>query len=212
MAVFARSMDGTNRWSAQAHPRSGVHRRLGTRDLYQSRSAQADLAKFNIKTRIAKDDNEEKSTDDPPRELQPVAPPHPRPTYSPFIDDIIVRPEYLPEFLPKLNALMDKYALIYTIAGHIGNGNFHIIPLMKMTDPKKPPDYRRAFPKVYDLVFQYHGSMTAEHNDGLIRSPFLKQMYGPEVYTLFEEVKIFDPRGIFNPGKVGSSLPMPCNI
>ena len=50
--------------------------------------------------------------------------------------------------------------------------------------------------------------MTAEHNDGLIRSPYLKQMYGEEVYKLFEKVKrIFDPDNIFNPGKkVGASL------
>ena len=176
----------------------------------KARSAQADLAKFNIKTRIAKDDNEEKKYWTIRRESFNLLRHHihGRRT-APFIDDIIVRPEYLPEFLPKLNALMEKYALIYTIAGHIGNGNFHIIPLMKMTDPKSRLIIAELSQKVYDLVFQYHGSMTAEHNDGLIRSPFLKQMYGPEVYTLFEEVKkIFDPRGIFNPGKkVGSSLP-----
>ncbi|MEK7479343.1 MAG: FAD-linked oxidase C-terminal domain-containing protein, partial [Patescibacteria group bacterium] len=52
------------------------------------------------------------------------------------------------------------------------------------------------------------GSMTAEHNDGIIRSPYLKKMYGERVYALFEEVKnIFDPLGIFNPGKkVGASV------
>jgi len=55
---------------------------------------------------------------------------------------------------------------------------------------------------VYDLVLKYDGSITAEHNDGLIRGPWVKQQYGEEVYELFRRVKqIFDPKGIFNPGK-----------
>ncbi len=127
---------------------------------------------------------------------------------APFIDDIIVPPGSLPEFLPELEEVMGKYDLVYTIAGHIGEGNFHIIPLMNLsrTDAKKV--IRELTRDVYRLVFKYGGSMTAEHNDGLIRSPYLKQMYGEEVYELFEEVKrIFDPKGIFNPGKkVGASL------
>jgi FAD/FMN-containing dehydrogenase len=122
----------------------------------------------------------------------------------PFIDDIIVRPEHLPDFLPRVNAVLDKYKkyLIYTIAGHPGDGNFHIIPLMDL----KKPEVRDLIPKIaeeiYDLVFEYGGSITAEHNDGLIRGSYLQKMFGVKVYKLFEEVKkIFDPQNIFNPGK-----------
>ena len=56
--------------------------------------------------------------------------------------------------------------------------------------------------KVYTLVHEFHGTITAEHNDGLIRTPFVKMQYGEEVYKLFEETKkIWDPKSIFNPGK-----------
>jgi len=56
--------------------------------------------------------------------------------------------------------------------------------------------------KVYKLVLQYRGSITAEHNDGLIRTPYLEEMYGSTIVGLFKEVKtIFDPLNIFNPGK-----------
>ena len=55
---------------------------------------------------------------------------------------------------------------------------------------------------VYDLVMRYHGSITAEHNDGLIRTPFLTKMYDQEIISIFREIKkIFDPQNIFNPGK-----------
>src|SRR3989338_8734424 len=121
---------------------------------------------------------------------------------APFIDDIIVRPDVLPEFLPKLRALMSEYELIYTMAGHIGDGNFHIIPLMDLTDPKSRGIIQELGKKVYDLVFEYGGSMSAEHNDGLVRGPYLETMYGKEVYGLFKQLKnIFDPTNIFNPHK-----------
>jgi len=125
-----------------------------------------------------------------------------------FIDDVIVRPEYLPEFLPKLRAILDKYKLFYTIAGHAGDGNFHVIPLMDMHNKKNKEVILPISKEVYELVHQYHGSITAEHNDGIIRTPFLEQMYGPEIVGLFKKVKnIFDPQNILNPGKkVGGSF------
>ncbi len=128
---------------------------------------------------------------------------------APFIDDFAVEPKYLPEFLPKLNAIFVKYhGLIYTVAGHVGDGNFHVIPLMKIEDPKQREIIPQLGKEVYDLVLQYHGTITAEHNDGIIRTPYLKQMYGEEVNKLFEETKkIFDPNNIFNPGKkVGGTM------
>jgi FAD/FMN-containing dehydrogenase len=55
---------------------------------------------------------------------------------------------------------------------------------------------------VYALVLRYKGSITAEHNDGIIRTPYLEQMYGAEVCALFAQTKhIFDPKNIFNPNK-----------
>ena len=129
---------------------------------------------------------------------------------APFIDDIIVTPDKLPEFLPKLNAILDKYSkyMIYTIAGHVGDGNFHIIPLMDLSDAKAREIIPILADEVYALVFQYKGSITAEHNDGLIRSPYLAKMYGDKIYSLFTEIKdVFDPRGIFNPHKkIGATI------
>lgn len=121
---------------------------------------------------------------------------------APFIDDLSVRPEYLPEFLPKLYSILDEYDLIYTVAGHVGDGNFHIIPLM---------DYKRAdfahivhelSERVYTLVGEYHGSITGEHNDGLVRTPYLHKMFSADMLSLFDHIKdIFDPQRIFNPHK-----------
>lgn len=121
---------------------------------------------------------------------------------APFIDDFVVRPEYLPEFIPKLYDILDEYKLLYTINGHVGNGNFHIIPLMDFSRPDFTDLINEISERVYTLIGAYHGSITGEHNDGLIRTPYLNKMFGPEMLNVFTEIKeIFDPHRIFNPHK-----------
>lgn len=127
---------------------------------------------------------------------------------APFIDDVVVRPEFLPEFLPKMRSILDRYKLIYTIAGHAGNGNFHIIPLMDMTKKENHDLIPIVSEEIFDLVKSYEGSFTGEHNDGIIRTPYLEKMYGAQIVALFQKTKdIFDPLNIFNPGKkVGGTI------
>lgn len=127
---------------------------------------------------------------------------------APFIDDIAVNPEYLPEYLPKLIKILDSYNLLYTIAGHLGNGNFHVIPLMELSEIGDGEKLLEISDKVYDLALQYNASLTAEHNDGIIRTPYLEKQFGSEMIQLFSQVKnIFDPLNIFNPKKkVGGTL------
>ena len=177
--------------------------------LEKAKRSAAALAPLGVPTRVTRDAREAEKYWVVRRESFNLLRKHLRgKRTAPFIDDIVVRPEFLPEFLPRLRAILEEYRIIYTVAGHIGDGNFHIIPLMDMRDPKT----RRIIPelsdRVYDLVLEYKGSITGEHNDGIIRTPYLRRMYGEKVCKLFEEVKrIFDPQNIMNPGKkVGGTL------
>ncbi|MFA5004037.1 MAG: FAD-binding oxidoreductase [Candidatus Saccharimonadales bacterium] len=121
---------------------------------------------------------------------------------APFIDDLVVNPQYLTDFLPKIQKIIKKYKLFATIAGHMGDGNFHIIPLMKIEDPKERAKLLPAMKEVNNLVLHYRGSLSGEHNDGLVRGPWLEQQFGKPIVDLFREVKhIFDPANIFNPHK-----------
>jgi FAD/FMN-containing dehydrogenase len=116
----------------------------------------------------------------------------------------VVPPSTYPQFLPELNALLAAYEdkFIYTVAGHIGDGNFHIIPLMDLNKPESRQVILELAPKVYDLVIKYGGTTTGEHNDGIIRTPYVRKLFGDELYALFEETKrLFDPLDILNPGK-----------
>lgn len=121
---------------------------------------------------------------------------------APFIDDLVVNPPHLVEFWPQIRQIIKKYKLMATIAGHMGDGNFHIIPLMKLEDPADRAKLLPAMKEVNELVLKYGGSLSGEHNDGLVRGPWLEQMYGPEIVALFRQSKaIMDPTGIFNPHK-----------
>ena len=121
---------------------------------------------------------------------------------APYIDDFIVPPEHLPEFLPQLQEIIKKYKLFATIAGHMGDGNFHVIPLMKIEDPKERAKLEPSQKEVNELVLKYGGSISGEHNDGMVRGPWLEQQYGPTVLGYMKEIKhIYDPQNIFNPKK-----------
>lgn len=121
---------------------------------------------------------------------------------TPFVDDFSVKPEQLSEFLPKLYSLLESYKITPTLAGHVGDGNFHIIPLMDLKLEEEKKKIPIVLGKFADLVKQYGGTLTAEHNDGLIRTPYLESQYGVKVVKLFENLKdIFDSKNIFNPGK-----------
>lgn len=121
---------------------------------------------------------------------------------APFIDDFVVPPEHLPEFLPQLRKIIKKYKLMATIAGHVGDGNFHVIPLMKFEDWSERVKIEPAMREVNMLVLKYKGSLSGEHNDGLVRGPWLEQMYGKQIVGLFRQTKeIFDPTNLFNPHK-----------
>jgi hypothetical protein len=67
--------------------------------------------------------------------------------------------------------------------------------------------------QVSDLVLEFGGALSAEHGDGLVRSPFQRKMFGPIIYDAFCEIKrTFDESGVFNPGKIVNAPPITHNL
>jgi len=121
---------------------------------------------------------------------------------APYIDDLIVPPKNLPEFLPEFKEILERYKLNYTIAGHMGDGNFHVIPIMDFAQAEERAKIEPSLKECIALVKKYDGSISGEHNDGLVRGPFLKLMYGDKMFSYFTQIKqLFDPDNIFNPHK-----------
>ena len=119
----------------------------------------------------------------------------------PFIEDAIVPPENLDEFIIGAYALFEKYGVEACVYGHAGDGNMHIRPLMDMKDKADLAKIDNIADDFYRMVISLGGSTTAEHGDGILRVPYLKKQFGP-LYDIFVRIKdIFDPKGILNPGK-----------
>ncbi|MCR4325915.1 MAG: FAD-binding oxidoreductase [Patescibacteria group bacterium] len=177
--------------------------------LQKAEQAQAALHGLAVRTEIEKSERQAAKFWAMRRESFNLLRKHmPGMTAASFIEDIVVHPEDYPKFLPELEALLSQYNFTFTIAGHIGDGNFHIYPFIDMDSSKNRQTIMELQPKVYDLVLKYHGSITGEHNDGIIRTPYLTRMFGEDVVKLFTEVKhIFDPLDVLNPGKkVGGTM------
>ena len=173
--------------------------------LKKAHQAEAAIAHLKLQTSVKKDEKEAEKYWIVRRESFALLRKNSNGLYAaPFIDDFVVPPDSYPEFLPALNAILSEYSkdFIYTIAGHIGNGNFHIIPLMDLSKPEIRKIILELSPKVYELVIKHGGTTTGEHNDGIIRTPYLPMLFGEKMIELFKETKdIFDPENIFNPGK-----------
>ena len=119
----------------------------------------------------------------------------------PFIEDTIVPLAHYGEFVSALEAVLEDYDMTYTYAGHIGEGSIRLIPLVNRK-PESVHDIIELEGRVNDLVLAFQGSISVDHNDGIIRTPYLEQQYGREMVDLFLQTKnIFDPFNIFNRGK-----------
>ncbi len=125
-----------------------------------------------------------------------------------FLEDTIVPLEHYGDYLAALEGILSDYDMVYTYAGHIGAGSIRLVPLVNMEKEGAAEMVMEVETRVNDLVIAFGGSISVDHNDGIIRTPYLEQFFGPEMYTLFARVKeLFDPLNIFNPGKkVGGTM------
>ncbi|MFQ5878151.1 MAG: FAD-binding and (Fe-S)-binding domain-containing protein [Acidobacteriota bacterium] len=117
-----------------------------------------------------------------------------------FIEDAAVRPEQMAEFVGRLKALLAKYELSAAIFGHAGDCNLHCNPLMNPKEPRDLAVMESLAGEFVDLVVGMGGSLSGEHGDGRLRSPFLRRAYGPLADVFGEVKRLFDPQGLLNPG------------
>ncbi len=118
-------------------------------------------------------------------------------------EDIVFPRTYLSEALPELREIAKKYDLLMAVFGHIGDGNLHVNLLYDKRNREEEERAERAVDEVFELALRYQGSITGEHGVGLTKKKFLKWQFGEEGYELLKGIKLlFDPKNLFNPGKV----------
>ena len=120
-----------------------------------------------------------------------------------FIEDAAVRPAQLPEYVAGLQKIMGALALEASYYGHAASGLLHVRPVLDMHDESDRKKFRQVADDTAALVKHFKGSLSAEHGVGIARAEYMRDQLGDELLGLQREIKrTFDPKNIFNPGKI----------
>ena len=130
-----------------------------------------------------------------------------------FVEDTAVAPEKLSEFIGRFLALLKNHGTTAGIYAHASVGCLHVRPVVNMKTEDGVRQFEAIANDVAALVLEFGGALSGEHGDGLVRGPFMRQMFGPVLYEAFREIKrAFDPEGLLNPGKIVDSPPLTSNL
>jgi len=126
-----------------------------------------------------------------------------------FIEDTAVRVEDLPAYIKDFKALLSIHNLECVYHAHIGSGELHLRPLLDLKKEKDVDLFYKIALETAKLVKKYNGSLSGEHGDGRLRGEFIPLMLGPHNYQLLSDLKnCWDPKHLFNPGKIIETPPM----
>jgi FAD/FMN-containing dehydrogenase/Fe-S oxidoreductase len=120
-----------------------------------------------------------------------------------FVEDQTVPLEHLGHYMTKLREeVFPKHGIRAAIYGHASKGLVHTRPFVNTKDPKDLQIIKEVAEEINSYVISIGGAVSGEHNDGLDRVNFIKDMYGEALYEVFRKLKTqFDPNSILNPGK-----------
>lgn len=119
------------------------------------------------------------------------------------IEDTAVPPEKLPAYIAALRGLLARAGLRACFYGHAASGLLHVRPVLDLGSAADQRKFRQITADVAALVRDFDGSFAAEHGVGIARTEFLEAQVGAATLGLMREIKrAFDPRDVFNPGKV----------
>ena len=120
-----------------------------------------------------------------------------------FIEDAAVRPGQLPEYVRGLQSIMKPLGLKASYYGHAASGLLHVRPVLDLHSASDLKKFRQIANETSTLVRQFKGSLSAEHGVGTARTEYMREQLGDELLGVMREIKrAFDPKNIFNPGKI----------
>lgn len=141
--------------------------------------------------------------DSRPQSARPVA----------FIEDCAIPVQHLGDFVREVERILAAHGTEGGIYAHASAGCLHIRPILNLKTARGMTDLRSISEAVLALTLKLGGAMSSEHGDGLARSEFLEQTYGPELMDAMRLLKrAADPHNILNPGKIIDAPKMDTNL
>ncbi len=118
-------------------------------------------------------------------------------------EDIVVPRSKIPDMVRKINAMRAETGLIMASFGHAGDGNIHFNIMLDKKDKAQLKKAEDAVDALFDYTLELGGTISGEHGIGITKAPYMGKEIGPVELDLMKKIKkVFDPRGILNPGKI----------
>jgi glycolate oxidase len=121
------------------------------------------------------------------------------------LEDIVVPLAQIPDLMPELERLSQKYSVLIPCYGHAGDGNLHATVIKQPETPME--EWEEKLPAIlqelYLVVAQLGGTISGEHGVGSKRREYLPLVMDEPLIELHRRIKrAFDPNHILNPGKI----------
>lgn len=119
-------------------------------------------------------------------------------------EDTVVPRFELPKLLNHVKSVGDKYGFKSVCYGHAGDGNLHVnIIKGDLSDEQWNDELPVAIREIFERVVELGGTLSGEHGIGLVQRPYMDIAFSEKSLELMREIKrVFDPKGILNPGKI----------
>ena len=120
-----------------------------------------------------------------------------------YLEDTAVPVEHLPQFMKEFRRYLKENNREAGFYGHAGAACLHVRPILNLREESDRDFLVESTLYIAGLLKKFGGALSGEHGDGLTRSWMNKEMFGDNVYKLFQDLKsVFDPKQLMNPGKV----------
>ncbi|MGI8725182.1 MAG: FAD-binding oxidoreductase [Methyloceanibacter sp.] len=97
---------------------------------------------------------------------------------------------------------IDRLGLLAPIVGHVGDGNFHVMPLFDPNDPEERRKVQGFLDRLIERALRFDGTCSGEHGVGQGKIGYLAAEHGLGVEVMVAIKKALDPLNILNPGKI----------
>ena len=117
-------------------------------------------------------------------------------------EDIVVPLDHLAEGILATREIGARYDLPACSWGHAGDGNLHSTFMVDLEDSDEAARAEEGVRELYALAASLGGSVSGEHGLGVTKRGALALQWPEAALDLHESIKrLFDPKGLLNPGK-----------
>jgi len=126
-----------------------------------------------------------------------------RPGATSIATDVCVPLSRLAECVEETRLDAESVGLMAPMVGHVGDGNFHVQPLIMQDDPEEVAKAQGFVERLVERALAMEGTCTGEHGVGQMKMKYLEREHGRPALDMMRAVKrAIDPDGIMNPGKI----------